>query len=232
MVRKQEPHRESTEAAAPLPEGVSLEERTRCLIEELGSEAGFLEQWIVHYLAELLDTAEDGRSAPDARSQARAEIARVIPVLWEQQIEREAIRVRGEVDSWLRRADRLDPEVEKLLRRLLADPARAANVVEADVAGALRALHTLTELITRFLARTTPAELVKREVSSEAVQRFLRRDDDGQSLREGLARLIPDLAAVDPRDSAAVERVAHRALLTVTQAQLRLLNRQVAQDSE
>ena len=44
----------TTRGGFPL-ENATLEEQTRYLLQEIGEEAGFLEQWIVHYLAELLE---------------------------------------------------------------------------------------------------------------------------------------------------------------------------------
>ena len=214
--------------AAPggfLPEDPTLEERTRYLLQKIDEDAGFLEQWIVHYLAELLERADDREAAPRARSEARAEIARVMPALWEQQIGREAVQVRQRVDWWLRRTDTLDFEAEQLLAPLLVDPQAATDVAESQAPDTLRALHTLGELVSRFVLATASAKRTKDEVTSEAIRRFLKRDEEVQGLQAGLARIVPDFAALDLTDLDAVGTLAYQTLLALTQAQLALLTR-------
>ena len=214
------------------PPDAMLEERTRYLLQELGEEAGFLEQWIVHYLAELLDRADDSKAAPRVRSEARVEIAGVIPALWEQQIAHEALHVRHRVDDLLGRFDTLESEAERLLGPLLIDPNRVADLPEAEVPYALRALHTLAEHATRFLFTTTSAERSKQEVASEAVRRFLQRDKEVQGLQADLARFVPDFATVNPTDLRAVERLVHSTLVVVSRVQLALLTRVAPENDE
>lgn len=108
MAKSRRPKPSKEVPRALLQEDATLEERTRYLLQEIGEEAGFLEQWIVHYLAELLTRAEDRKASISARSEARAEMAKVIPALWEQQIAREALHVRVKADDWRRWADTLD----------------------------------------------------------------------------------------------------------------------------
>jgi hypothetical protein len=222
---------------APIPTGAlsaedaTLEQRTQYLLQEIGEEGGFLEQWVVHYLAELLERADDQEATPHARSEARIEIARVTPALWEQQIAREALRVRREVDYWRRRTDTLDSKAEKILAALLKEPDKTADLAKSDLPDIFRAFYTFAELVTRFLGTTSAAERAKRHVTSEAVQSFLQRDEEVQGLQAALARVVPDFAALDPTDLDSVGRLFHQTLLALTRAQLILLTR-VAQEEE
>lgn len=202
-----------------------LEQRTRLLLDELGEGATFLEQWIAHYLAELLEQATSPKSTPRARLAARAEIARAVPALWEQQIAREAVQVRQQVDYWLRRTDKLDAEAEQLLTPLLANPESAAVLAESKVPDALRALHALAELATRFLFTTTVAGRIPSQVTGEALDRFLDRDQEQHGLQAALARLVPAYAALDRTDSDAVSDLLLQTLHASTRAQLALLDR-------
>lgn len=208
----------------PSPEA-TLEERTRYLLQEIGNEAGFLEEWIVHYLAELLETSEDASVAPQARSEARTEIARTLPALWEQQIAREAVQVRAKVNYRLQQTSTLNPESERLLRPLLANPEGATNLTEAEVPDAFRALWTLEELITRYWATIASVENSENEVTSEAIQKFFHGDEEMQTLQATLARLIPDLKTADPTNLTAVTTFMNQALLTVMQTRHTLLDR-------
>ena len=205
------------------PEDTTLEERTRYLLQEIGKEAGFLEQWIVHYLTELLEQANDMKALPRARSEARSEIARILPGLWEQRIAREALHIRRNVDYWLHRTDTLDLKSEQLLAAILADPDRTAEVTEIEAPHAFRALHALAELVTRLSLTTAVVEWTKREVASEAAWKFLKKDEELIELQAKLARSVPDFATLDLTDPSAVERLVHQTLIALTQAQLILL---------
>lgn len=213
-------------------EDATLEERTRYLLQEIGEEAGLLEQWIVHYLAELLTRAEDRKATPSARSEARAEIAGVIPALWEQQIAREALRVRAKADHWYRWADTLDNEAEQLLGALLANPDGAADLAENELPLIFRILRTFTERVTRLGLTTASAEWARQEVTSEAIRRFLQRDEELQGLQAALARVVPEFASLNLADSDAVQGLVHQTLLALTQVQLTLLTRMVPGDLE
>jgi hypothetical protein len=212
------------ESVSPPSPEAALEKRTRYLLQEIGAEAGFLEQWIVHYLAELLETSEDTDLALEARSEARAEIARVLPALWEQQIAREAVTVRAKVDYLLRRTDAVNPEAEDLVRPLLAEPGSVGDLSKTELGDGFRALRAVEDLILRLWVTVAGAERSKHEVTPEAVDRFLERDEEVQGLLTALARLIPDFATLDPSDYAAVEAVVHQALLAASQAQQTLLS--------
>jgi len=221
-LRKSEPEPTAPEVSS-LAEEATIEERTRYLIQEIGKDAGFLEKWIIHYLAELLERTDDRKITPRARSAARAEIARVIPTLWEQQIAREALRIRYKTDNLLHRTDTLNKETEQLLRDLFSNSDRTAELTENESLVTLRALHVLTEMVTRFLLTAASAEWARHEVTSEAVRRFLH--EEMQGLQEALARVIPDFATLDPTELLAIERLAHRTLLSLAQAQISLLTR-------
>lgn len=221
--RRSHPVREADEASTSA--GVPLEERTRALLEKLGEGALVLEQWIAHYLAELLERAHDPRSTSRARAAARAEIARVVPALWEQQIGREAVQVRQQVDYWLRRTDKLDAESEQLLSPLLARPESAASLPESKLSDALRALHALSELATRSLLTYAAVERARTGASPEALERFLRRDEEVQGIESVLGRIVPGFATVDRTDSDAAVTFLHRILLAATRAQLAILER-------
>ena len=213
---------------AVAPEDATLEERTQYLLHEIGKEARFLEQWIAHYLAELLKRVDHSKATPRARSEARTEIAQVVPALWEQQIAREALRVRQKVDYWLRRTDTLDSEAAQLLGPLIADPNSARNLSENEAPNAFRALHTLAELVTRFLVTIATAEMARSEVTSEAVLTFLQRDDEVRGLQAALARVVPDFAALNPTDPGTIEKLVHQTFLALIQAQFALLTRVAA----
>ncbi|HXO28685.1 MAG TPA: hypothetical protein VOA80_15155 [Thermoanaerobaculia bacterium] len=180
---------------------------------------------MAHYLAELLERAHDPRSTSRARSAARAEIARVVPALWEQQVAREAVHVRQQVDYWLRRTDKLDAEAEELLTPLLAKPESSAGIPESKLSDALRALHALTELATRCLLTGAAAERARTGVSPEALHRFLKRDEELQGIESVLARIVPGFATLDRTDSDAAVTFLHRILLAATRAQLAILER-------
>lgn len=225
MTRAQEPRPPSTSRSNTHPEDALSQERARYLVQEISEAAEFLEQWIVHYLAELLDRAHERKASPRVRSEARAEIARVIPALWEQQIAREAVRVRQNVNHRLLSTDTVDSESCQLLGPLLADPRSAASVDEGQVATALRAMHALAELVTRFLVTTDFAARMRREVTSDAVRLFLRQDEEVQKLQEALVRIVPDFAALDPTDEGAVAGLTYQVMLALTEAQLILLTR-------
>ena len=233
MARLRKPEPEPTAPAASSQTGeATIEERTQYLIQEIGKDAGFLETWIIHYLAELFERADDRKATPRARTDARAEIALVIPTLWEQQIAREALHVRQRVDYWLRRTDTLNIEAEHLLGKLLANPGGIADLTEDELPVALRDLHTLSELLTRFFLTTASAAWARHEVTSEAVRRFLQRDEEMQGLQAALARVVPEFAAVDPTALDAVERLAHQTFLALTRAQLSLLTHMVPETEE
>jgi hypothetical protein len=213
------PHDTASSASA------SLEEQTRALLDKLGQDALVLEQWIAHYLAELLERANDPRSTPRTRSEARAEVARVVPALWEQQIAREAVHVRQQVDYWLRRTDKLDAEAEQLLIPLLANPQKAAALPESKLPDALRALQALNQLATRLVVTRAGAEATRSEVPPEAVQWFLERDQEVQGLQAALARMVPAYASLDRSDSDAASTLLLQTLHASTRAQLALLDR-------
>lgn len=91
----------------------------------VAEEAGFLERWIATYIAELLDREAKGR--PNEKAAIRAEIATVVPALWEQQLAREALTVRRSIDWKERRVEAADRSIAKLLREVLANPSDAGH---------------------------------------------------------------------------------------------------------
>lgn len=223
MARARKPDPEPTAFGTFPAKGASLEERARYLIREIGEEPGFLEQWMAHYLAELLERADNEAATPGERSEARVEIARVIPGVWEQRIAREALHVRQRVDWYLRRSDTLGRDAEHLLAPLLADPEQVEGIEEAKWPEVFRYLHTFTELLTRFGSSVASAESIEGEVTPEAVVTFLRRDGEVQELQAALARVVPAFAALEPTDVELVGALFYQTLLAVTRVQLTLL---------
>src|SRR5262245_37351548 len=82
----------------------------------------FLERWMASYLAELL--AREKTTSGKARNAVRAEIASLVPQLWELQLARDALAVRMRVDWWERRVNEFDDSTAILLRPILDDPGR------------------------------------------------------------------------------------------------------------
>lgn len=219
----------STIRGATAAVDAALAQRTQTLLDELGKGTSFLEQWVAHYVAELLARVEAPSSKRRARSEACAELARVVPVLWEQQIAREAVQVRDKVDYQLRRTDKLDADAVELLKGLIANAKSAADLADREFLHALRAMQDLAELATRFLL-TSALAAGTGDVASEAVNRFFRRDEELQGLRTALAGIEPGFAALDLANWDAVATLLLQTLLALTRAQLVLLE-SVADDS-
>ncbi|HEX4953900.1 MAG TPA: hypothetical protein VF017_10970 [Thermoanaerobaculia bacterium] len=230
MTRKTKSESPSS-GSASARDNPTIEQRVRYLTEQLGTDPGFLEQWIVHYLAEQLERAESDGASQKARKEARSEIAAVIPALWEQQTAREALAVRREVDFNLRRTDTLNEDVAQLLRPLLRDPSRVESLPASKLAEAFRGLHALSELVTRLLVSTSTAERSKRKRHPESSNYFLRRDEEVQGLRTRVALVLPQFASLDLTVTDVVFDALHQSLLAIAQAQLALLTR-VVPDAE
>jgi len=130
-----------------------LRERARQIISELGTaEASVLQQWMAHYLSELMQRADDPTLSALERAAAHEECVRLIARMWQLELARERTRLGFALcqPAWFTaRRSRKEPSLD--LASALAD---SAVVLEWPAPDRLLALFLLAELeqeIVRFL---------------------------------------------------------------------------------
>jgi hypothetical protein len=174
---------------------------------------GFLERWIATYIAELLDREAKSRSAEKAKVQA--EIAAVVPALWEQQLARAALTIRRSVDWNDRRLEKGDKTTIGFLRQVLANPSHMAVPIGSET-DSMQWLITAERLLTNYVFTIRTAYHVAATETSDSelvhLKAFLRNDSDAGEQRKVVLRLVPALRKIDTTNVAAIEEIVAKAI--------------------
>jgi len=185
-------------------------------------EPGFLEKWIAMYLAELLH--QEAREKDAKRRAIREEIARVTPALWEQQLARDALRVRMSIDYWDRRVDEADEATTKVLQAVIVHPNNAYSLVAGKESFFMRWLAKTEDLLIRYLfaikAANQAAKKHAADRSDAVIHAFARRDEELNELRKVADVLLPSLSGVQATNVHANERIVYSAITRLTKARL------------
>ncbi|WP_239490270.1 hypothetical protein [Luteitalea sp. TBR-22] len=185
---------------------------------------GFLERWMAAYLAELLE--RERRTTGASRTAVRAEIAELVPALWELQLARDALHVRAQVDWWERRVQEIDDETAALLRPLLENP-QNINGISLELSDAVLGWLAHAEgLFRRYLLALSEAKKTAGTTASgredEVVIVFGRRDEQMSDLSKPVLKLLPRLASVDPSNIAINRQILCNAMVNAIAARFAL----------
>ena len=184
----------------------------------------FLERWMASYLAELL--AREKRTAGKARNAVRAEMASVVPQLWELQLGRDALAVRMRVDWWERRVKEFDDSTAALLRPILEAPNRCVESEVEEPEALLAWLASAENLFRRYLLALRQAQKSAATVAPgrehEVVVVFGKRDEQAADLAKEVFKLLPKLTSVDPNDIDANREILGQAMVNAITARFAL----------
>jgi hypothetical protein len=220
-VRKTKKGRESRHDKHPSGAAAVFQERARLLLRDFGEDPGFLEQWMAHYLAELLARAEEQGAPAAERAVTRSEIARLVPQLWELREKHQVRELRQRVNDERMPAGLRDPKLIPILRDILAHPSRPVPEKPSALL-LLEALNAVEHLVLEllWLVQLSKVASGRREIQPDS---FLRYDAEAAELRKRLGEVLPDFDLADLRNWSALAGLASRAIESMSLARLRVL---------
>jgi hypothetical protein len=187
--------------------------RGRQILKELQGADGLLEQWMAHYLAELMARYE--LEGSDPASPLAEKCARIIVRLWELEVERAFAEVQYQLTQWGREV-KPDQERYRELGQALAAPG-AGGIPSLDEGGALTVwdLAKLERLVVRAWQLAESLRAAEESTREEVTQRLLSPELEVRRVRDALQEAFPAFQTLDFADVDAVKRASGAAFMSI-----------------
>ncbi len=174
-----------------------LKKRGRAIVDELdlGNDQT-TEKWMAHYLAELMDRAENAES-PELREGAAEQSANIILTLWEQKISKARQGFYGALNASFSHVYN-QREFAERLKLILEDPEQfsLSQVVIDQIAILLFIDIYEIDLLRLYLIVNQVKEIQKDEVTEEVISEFQNNEERFIKTKQHLQDIWPDLELI------------------------------------
>jgi len=201
-----------------------LKDRGRQLVDELSLQRdATMQQWMAHYIAELMHRAENADSDTE-RLRASDKCADIIVHLWERRAEDARRYVRSQVYSSFENLYQ-KREYADILRLALENPMDQVYPRDWDTrAMILWHLRDFERDLLFLLVSASAFDGIERgEAIDEAVKIFIEREDRLATIRHHLSDVFPGVEKLDLRNRRSVLRYVRSALRSIQDVRERLI---------
>ncbi len=203
-----------------------LKKRGEAIIAELELENDqTTEKWMAHYLAELMQQAENLGNEAEGKK-CKQQCADLILVLWDQRKKLARQAIYSALNSRLNRVDRL-PELDKILSTLMNEPDYVNEI--KDLPDAVYMLFYMdfyeTDLLRLFLIADVVAMIDKNEAAQEVISEFEDAEEVYRLIKQQLQIVWPELANFSLKDTKSLLGSLQQILLKFRQIRERLTDK-------
>ena len=193
-----------------------LKERGRQIVTELELQRGdTIQQWMVHYTAELMHRAENADS-DEERLQASERCADIIMRLWERRAEDARRYVRSQVYSSFEEIYE-KRDFSEIMRVILEEPTEHVYprnwVARSAILWYL--IDVERDLLRLLIIADTIAHMDKGKAVDEAIREFIEREERLSTIRRHLDDVFPGIVDLNIRNRRSVLRRVKSALQSI-----------------